>query len=169
MGTRDRVKLVHDGKSTLRFDALVSLLEKQRNASVPLEFAEDTSMVERAITAATEWYRQLLPLKVYSCPRDIEKSEAYQYANIEEVLSRAEELRINPEKEPYLLWIPRMALCLPLPPFWRAKRVDELLYYYNLEYDVVTTTHPSSALLMDFTGDVRAMLIKQENMILGTD
>ena len=44
------------------------------------------------------------------------------------------------QKEPHLLWIPRVLINLPLPPNW--KKIDDEIYQNTLEPDIILDFHP---------------------------
>ncbi len=158
--------MVHDGTSSFRLNVLLDHLEAKRDTGAAL--AENPEALERAFDSATNYYRKLLPEGEMTCPGEIEKSEAYQYADVAKVLELACEYGIAYETEPYLVWIARMALCLPLPPFWRKKTIGEGQLYLNLEHDVITTVHPASEFLFSFIDQVRICVFRQRQTVLRT-
>lgn len=123
---------------------------------------------EEAKLAATEWYRTFIPDDSITCPKNIEELEAYQYATIEQVLKKAQELEINLEYEPYLLWIARMALCLPLPPLWRENVINDNVTYYSIEYDVLLNSHPATDFLSKNLWKIRDFVAMRANDVFGT-
>ncbi len=165
-GTEETLELIHDGQSAMRFKNLVAgiaRLQQQHKSDTNFGATEDPSALSHVLSEAADWYRaQLSPNDKFVCPLLIEQSEPYQYAAIDSVLEKAVELQIDPQAEPYLMWIPRMGLCLSLPPFWRRENVGGTACYYNIQYDVLVTSHPASGFLAAYADQVRDWVKAQD-------
>lgn len=164
-GIQDYLKLIHQGKTSFIFDDLINNIDDRRRSHLSLQFEEDQEALDSAMKTAEIWYRSLLPENTLFCPKDIEETKAYQYANIDDILENAEELSINPNKEPYLLWIPRILCSIDLPPFWRVKPLGDYIFYYNIEHDIISQKHPGIDFFKEYTSNIKDFLIKEEKTI----
>ncbi|KFZ59968.1 Centrosomal protein of 164 kDa, partial [Antrostomus carolinensis] len=56
----------------------------------------------------------------------------------------AQEIGIDPEVEPELLWLAREALMAPLPPEWKTCQdvANDAIYYFNFGNGESTWDHP---------------------------
>jgi len=156
-GISDNAKIIIEGKSAFKFNAILDLFtNKTANSNTIREF--DQNKVYKALKSARKYYENLIPQDSFSCPKSIELSENYQYADIEKVISAASEYGIDIENEPFLLWIARMAICMPLPPFWRKKTVAGKNFYFSLEYNILTDINPLNEFIKEYVQRVRILI-----------
>lgn len=162
----EKLEIVHDGKSSFRFNCLIEYIENKRGKPDLNMIPEKEEKLHDAMNSAKEFYKKLLPPKQYTCPSSIEETVAYQHADIDRVLEMAAECGIDSKHEPYLLWIARMFLCIPLPPFWRKRTIGDSVVYYNAEYDVLSTIHPASDYVLSYIDNVRDLFASKKANIL---
>ncbi len=134
-----------------------------------LALSEDTAALRLAEDEAARWYNERLPENVCECPREVQTTAEYQHADIDSMLASAAELDIDPVKEPYLLWIPRMQVAMGLPQFWRRKILDGNVVYYSLQHDVVCRTHPGKQFWDRFVDRIRELAATVDRRSLGTN
>ena len=74
-------------------------------------------------------------------PEIIETSYSYMSILPEDVINKANELKLS--KEYHMYWIARLALMFPLPPCWFTKTLEKSKKYINPEYGIELRQHPA--------------------------
>lgn len=103
--------------------------------------------LREVIKDAEEFYDTLFARITDTVPAQYENSVEYLLVEPEKMYETAMNLGIN--KEYKLVWIARMAIILPLPPFWK-KVADQLgnEMYFNLELNKMISLHPARTSLL---------------------
>jgi hypothetical protein len=103
--------------------------------------------IREVIKDAEEFYDTLFSRITDTVPVQYENSVEYLLVEPEKMYETAMNLGIN--KEYKLVWIARMAIILPLPPFW--KKVADPMgneMYFNLELNKTINLHPARTSLL---------------------
>ncbi len=161
LGIAENLGVVHDGRSAFRFGLLMQYVESRRGDPLKNILSEDDAKVREALAEAHKYYCTIVPENTYVCPSEIERTEAYQYAEVDRVLALAADYGIDVKTEPYLVWVARMALCLTLPPFWRRQPIGDQVLFYNMELDIMTSVDPTKEFVTGFLRSVRHKVAEQ--------
>ena len=90
-----------------------------------------------------EYYENSWSSSCVICPPEIEGLLAYRAATPLSLLQYCRHFGIDVLREPYLMWIARMAIALPLPEMWECCRNEEGdLHYRNVLTRATCSWHP---------------------------
>lgn len=97
------------------------------------------------LAEALDFYGRLIGEDVDEPPLFIQTCPIYMMVTPEELILLAKSFRIAVADEMYLLWVPRMVRCLPLPPLWcRVKdEATEQLLFRDLQTGIDLEYHPA--------------------------
>ena len=161
LGIGEKIPIIEEGRHKLRFKILINLMDRGARNIEDILSGQDLIKVDLAIDEAQNFYDELVGHSS-GVPQFIANSPTYTNADPAYVITMANYLGVKFQKEPYLMWIPRMATCLPLPPFWReiANLEGEDRLFYNIQHDVLINFHPADYFLRQFVKQFRDQYTK---------
>ncbi|CDW73938.1 UNKNOWN [Stylonychia lemnae] len=131
---------------------LRSINKKDRFRENGYEIAND-QIQDEVILETTAYYIKTFGLIVNKIRHWMNQFVNSPDYNMEYVEKLAHHYKIDIQREPHLLWIPRVLINLPLPPNWR--KISDEIYQNTFEPDIILDFHPAEPFIQIYLRKAR--------------